>query len=109
MQDLSHSYILLNGEPKALQIESISMENHKVYHVRFKNNSRCYRYNADNVVWIKDGSSLCSDLHNVYVEGVKQVNVSEIMRFEHLGDVYWRLVFKKNIYKRLSWSSSTGG
>ena len=40
--DLSCHFILLNGEPKTLQIESIIRNGASGYRVRFKNNGKSY-------------------------------------------------------------------
>ena len=42
MQSLSESLILLNGEPKTSQIDSIVRYNAQVYRVYFKNNPKFY-------------------------------------------------------------------
>ncbi len=59
MQDLSHSYIVLNGEPKTFQIDSIRRMTENVYSVRFKNNSNYYKYGADKVVWLRIYNNYC--------------------------------------------------
>lgn len=40
--DLSKHFILLNGEPKTLQIAAIQWNGSNGYSVRFKNNGRTY-------------------------------------------------------------------
>lgn len=42
--DLSKHFILLNGEPKTLQIDTIRKNGTTGYGVRFKNNVRTYNY-----------------------------------------------------------------
>ena len=50
--DLSKHFILLNGEPKTLQIAAIQWNGSNGYSVRFKNNGRTYNYGRDKVVWL---------------------------------------------------------
>ncbi len=45
MQKISHSLILLKGEPKTKQIESIIRMDNGAYRVRFKKNIQGYYYN----------------------------------------------------------------
>lgn len=72
MKDLSQSYILLNGEPKSLQIESISQINSNLYCVRFKNNPKIYNYSANKIVWLTNPKWLQPELTKVYYKGVLQ-------------------------------------
>jgi hypothetical protein len=99
MQNLLHAYILLNGAPKTLLIESITMETAGVYCVQFKGSQSCYRYKASSVVWMKDAQSLQPELVQIYACGVLQKHLSKILRFEHDGKAYWRLVFDNEIAK----------
>ena len=50
--DLSKCFILLNDEPKTLQIDIIQRNDINGYSVRFKNNKRTYNYGRDKVVWL---------------------------------------------------------
>lgn len=52
--DLSHNLILLNGEPKTLQIDSIERNSTNGYRVRFKNNGKDYNYGHDKVAWLSN-------------------------------------------------------
>lgn len=57
--DLSKHFILLNGEPKTLQIDAIQWNGSNGYSVRFKNNGRTYNYGRDKVVWLKEPDMYC--------------------------------------------------
>lgn len=94
MQDLSHSYIVLNGEPKTFQIDSIRRMTENVYSVRFKNNSNYYKYGADKVVWLKDGKWMEPSLCEVYRGGVLQNKVSDIWNFAYEDQNYWRIKYE---------------
>lgn len=58
--DLSKYFILLNDEPKTLQIDAIQRNGIKGYSVRFKNNKRTYNYGCDKVFGstIQNGKTL---------------------------------------------------
>lgn len=48
------TFILIKGQPKALQIETFFIEENGVYNVKFKSSPNTYHYKANDVVWIKD-------------------------------------------------------
>lgn len=50
--DLSKHFVLLNGEPKTLQIDTIQKNGNTGYSVRFKNNGRTYNYAYSKVTWL---------------------------------------------------------
>ncbi len=96
MQPLSDSLILLNGEPKTPQIDSIVQFNAQVYRVYFKNNPKYYyTYTLEKVVWFSNPKRLSPELHRVYHRDVLQSDVAEILRFEKFGVVYWRIKYKR--------------
>lgn len=75
--DLSRDFILLNGEPKTLQIDSIQRNGIDGYSVRFKNSGRVYNYGFNKVTWL--GNPRCIDpvLNRVSVNGVVRNDVRE--------------------------------
>lgn len=96
MQSLSESLILLNGEPKTSQIDSIVRYNAQVYRIYFKNNPKFYyTYTLEKVVWFSNPRRLVPELHKVYYKDVLQSDIAEILRFEMLGIVYWRIKYKR--------------
>lgn len=52
--DLSRHLILLNGQPKTMQIDIIKKKMSNGYLVRFKNNPKSYNYSCNNVVWLSN-------------------------------------------------------
>ena len=90
--DLSHHFILLNGEPKTLQIDSIERNESNGYRVRFKNNGKSYNYGKDKVVWISNPEWLDSTHCKVVVGSSRQNNVREIWKFACGTQYYWRIV-----------------
>ena len=51
---MPNTFIIIKGQPKALQIERFQMGNNGVYDVKFKSSPRTYHYRYNDVVWLKD-------------------------------------------------------
>lgn len=92
MQDLSRSYILLNGEPKTLQIESIARINSNLFSVRF-NNNKTYSYSADKVLWLNDYKWFDPLMTKVYLDGILQKGIGDIWCFEYKDRLFWRIKY----------------
>lgn len=90
--DLSHHLILLNGEPKTLQIDSIQKREVNSYCVRFKNNPKYYNYSYNKVTWISDPEWVDPTHSKVFVSGSLQNNIREIWKFVSDMKCYWRIV-----------------
>ena len=90
--DLSRHFILLNGEPRTLQISSIEKNETGGYRVLFKNSARSYNYSRDKVVWLSNPEWIAPTNSKVYIGGSQQNNVREIWRFEDGTKYYWRIV-----------------
>ena len=67
--DLSKNFILLNGEPKTLQIDTIRKNGTTGYSVRFKNNVRTYNYTYGKVTWLSKPEWKDPTHCKVYVNG----------------------------------------
>ena len=51
---MPNTFIIIKGQPKALQIEQFRMGDNGVYDVKFKSSPRTYHYRYNDVVWLKD-------------------------------------------------------
>ena len=91
--DLSHHFILLNGEPKTLQIASITRNEANGYLVRFKNNGKSYNYGKDKVVWLSNPKWLDPTHCKVLIGGSLQNGIREIWQFACGTKCYWRIVY----------------
>ena len=89
--DLSRHFILLNGEPKTLQIDSIIRNGASGYRVRFKNNGKSYNYGKDKVVWLSNPEWLDPTNSHVFIGGSKQNDIKEIWKFSCGTNCYWRI------------------
>ena len=90
--DLSRHFILLDGEPKTLQIDSIERNGVNVYRVRFKNNGKSYNYGSDKVTWLSNPEWIDPTHCRVFIGSSLQNNVREIWRFACGMKCYWRIV-----------------
>ena len=81
--DLSKHFILLNGEPKTMQIAAIQWNGSNGYSVRFKNNGRTYNYGRDKVVWLSNPEWKDPTQCKVLMEGILKNGIREIWRFDN--------------------------
>lgn len=88
-----NTFIIIKGQPKALQIERFQMGDNGVYDVKFKSSPRTYHYRYSDVVWLKD--AVWHDyLHcKVYIGGREQHNVEDIRSFQQGEQAHWRITF----------------
>ena len=91
--DLSRQFILLNGEPKTLEIASIERVLPQGYCVRFKNNGKSYNYRSDNVVWLNNPQWFFPGHCKVYIRRKPQNNIREILMFADGYKNYWRIIY----------------
>lgn len=91
--DLSKHFILLNGKPKTLQIDTIQWNGSNGYSVRFKNNVRTYNYGCDKVVWLGNPEWKDPTQCKVFVDGISQSGIREIWRFDNIGYACWRVIY----------------
>ncbi len=91
--NLSNHFILLNGEPKTLQIDTIRRNGSKGYSVRFKNNDKSYNYSYDKVVWLSNPEWIDPTPCQVSVDGTLKNNVRELWKFTDANKYYWRVVY----------------
>ncbi len=90
--DLSRHFILLNGEAKTLQIDSIERIGANAFRVRFKNNPKSYTYGIDKVVWLSNPEWVNITNSKVYIGGTQKTDIREVWKFVQEEDVYWRVV-----------------
>lgn len=92
--DLSRHFILLNGEAKTLQIDTIERKGDKVFNIRFKNNPRPYTYGTDKVVWLRDPEWVDAFNSKIYIGGAQKTDIREVWKFVHGENTYWRVIHK---------------
>lgn len=90
---MPNTFVIIKGQPKALQIERFQMGNNGVYDVKFKSSPCTYHYRYSDVVWLKD-AVWHDHLHcKVYIGGREQHNVEDIRSFQHGEQTHWRITF----------------
>ena len=90
---MPNTFIIIKGQPKALQIERFQMGGNGAYDVKFKSSPRTYHYRYNDVVWLKD-AVWHDHLHcKVYIAGREQHNVEDIRSFQHGEQTHWRITF----------------
>ena len=90
---MPNSFIIIKGQPKALQIERFHMGSNGVYDVKFKSSPKTYHYRHSDVVWLKE-AVWHDHLHcKVYIGGREQHNVEDIRSFQQGELTHWRITF----------------
>ena len=90
--DLSRHFILLNGEPKTLQIDKIEKNGADGYHVRFKNNGKSYNYSRDKVIWLSNPEWIDPTHCKVFIGETRKSDVREVWKFALGTQIYWRVI-----------------
>ncbi len=90
--DLSRHFILLNGQAKALQIDSIERIGSNAFSVRFKNSPKSYTYGTDKVVWLSNPERIDLANSKAYIDGTQKSDISEAWKFVHGKKAYFRVV-----------------
>lgn len=87
------TFILIKGQPKALQIETFFIEENGVYNVKFKSSPNTYHYKANDVVWIKDSKWHDHLQCKIYIGRKEQKNIDDILSFEQGTRTHWRITY----------------
>ena len=92
--DLSRHFILLDGQPKTNQIDTIRKNGSNGYLVRFKNNPKTYNYSYNKVTWLSNPEWIDPNHGKVLASGKIEKDVREIWKFTYGYRAYWRIVCK---------------
>ncbi len=90
---IPHTFILIKGQPKALQIETFRREDYDVYTVKFKSSARIYHYKSNDVIWLKDSVRHDHLLNKVFIGSQEQKNVADIYSFVQGAKTHWRIIY----------------
>lgn len=97
--NLSKHLIVINNEPKTLQIDSIKNNGSYGYSVRFKNGSKTYNYSYNKVQWLREPMWVDPTHNQVFAKGIIQKQIKEIWKFENDTDTYWRIIHNNGFIK----------
>ena len=96
---VSHTFILIKGQPKALQIENIKLAENNVYAVQFKNSTKWFHYRQYDVVVLRNPVWHDPKHSKVIVNGKEQYNVKDIISFREGLRTHWRITFDNGFVK----------
>lgn len=86
MLDISSKIILIKGEPRSLNIESITPANEQKMAVMFKENPKTYFYKKENVVIIEKSFHIDGEYAVVMLDGtIRQGNSQYHSQSSHTG------------------------
>ena len=92
-----HSFIIVKGQPKALQIEKIELVERGVYAIKYKNSHRTFHYRYGDVVWLQD-AVWHDHLHlKVYIAGKEQQSISDVRSFSQGYQTHWRITYENGL------------
>lgn len=88
-----HTFIVVKGQPKALQIEKIDLGEKGLYAIKYKNSNKTFHYRYEDVVVLKN--AVWHDHLNckVYIGGHEQHSVEDIRSFQQGTLTHWRITF----------------
>lgn len=98
-------FILIKGEPKALQIEMIDLGDNRTYNVKFKSSPKLYHYRFDDVICIKDSVWHDSLQCKVYVNCKEIKNIADIRSFHQYGLTHWRITYNNGFIQDYKYGS----
>ena len=87
------SFIIVKGQPKALQIDKIELENNGVYAVKFKNSPKYFHYRRNDVVILNDAVWHDHLYLKVYTNGREERNVADVRSFSQGRLTHWRITY----------------
>ena len=87
------SFIIIKGQPKALQIERINLESNRVYAIKFKNSPKYFHYRQSDVLILTDAVWHDHLYIKVYINGREERNVTDVRSFSHGRLTHWRITY----------------
>ncbi len=91
---MQKSFIIIKGQPRALQIKYIKREDNGVYVVRFTNKDTVYHYAARDVVVLTETTHYNPADCHVFVDGKHKRNIAEITAFPQGNHTHWRIMYE---------------
>lgn len=95
----TNQFILVKGEPKTLQIDTINLENNGVYSIKYKTSSNAYHYKSSDVEIIKNATWIDHLQCKVYERGRELTNIECIYAFQDGIKTHWRITFSNGYEK----------
>lgn len=93
------SFIIVKGQPKALQIEKIDLENNGVFVIKFRNSPKYFHYRRSDVIILTD-ARWHDHLHlKFYTNGREEHNIADVYSFSHGQYTHWRITYGNGFVK----------
>ena len=89
-----NSFIIVKGQPKALQIEKIDLAENGVYAIKYKKSPKTYHYRYNDVVCLKDAVWHDYLYLKVYIGGREQQNIADVRSFSQGYQTHWRITYE---------------
>lgn len=86
-------FIIIKGEAKSLQIESIIREANGVYNVKYHSSANTYHYKSSDVVILENGIWVDHLLCKVYIKSRLITSIDNIYSFQEGEKKHWRITF----------------
>ena len=93
------SFIIVKGQPKALQIEKIKKVDYGIFAIKYKNSLKTYHYRDIDVIWLQN-AVWHDHLHlKIYVDDREQHNVTDVRSFNQGNLTHWRITYENGYVK----------
>ena len=86
-------FIIVKGQPKALLIEKMELDERGVYAIKYKNSLKTYHYRGSDVICIQDAVWHDHLYLKVYINNREQRNVSDVRSFNQGNLTHWRITY----------------
>lgn len=86
-------FIIVKGQPKALLIEKMELDERGVYAIKYKNSPKTYHYRGSDVICIQDAVWHDHLYLKVYINNREQRNVSDVRSFNQGNLTHWRITY----------------
>lgn len=93
------TFIIVKGQPKALQIDRIELSDNGLYSIKFKNSYKRYNYRYADVVQLTNAVWHDPQHTKVYTNGREEHNVSDIYSFSQGAQTHWRISYGSGFVK----------
>ena len=90
----TRSFITIKGQPKALLIEKMDLDERGVYAIKYKNSPNTYHYRYSDVVVLRDAVWHDHLYLKVIVDNKEQHNVSDVRSFNQGNLTHWRITYE---------------
>ncbi len=94
MINLNENLILIKGEIKTCEIDSIQYQSAGKYSVTFKNSIKEYVYSARDIVWLKNPTPLNPNDYKIRHNGYVCENIRTLSMFSHYFNIYYHIEYE---------------